>query len=106
MSEETKGAVSAESAVTGESGMNAVDSGNDTPPDGSEKQDSGKADNGAQEDAAGSKEPERFDKAALMRSARFKDSRDIVQAVLEDGKEYSMKETEKLIHKFLKGKVT
>jgi arginine repressor len=50
------------------------------------------------------KEP-RFTKEVLVKSKTFKDKRDLVSAILEDGVEYTVAEAEKEIEKFMKGKV-
>lgn len=50
------------------------------------------------------KEPT-FSKEALLKSVRFRDNRDIVSALLEDGKEYAILEVEDMITKYMKGKV-
>ena len=41
----------------------------------------------------------------LVTSARYIDKKDVVNAVLEDGKEYTLAEVDELIRKFMKGKV-
>lgn len=46
-----------------------------------------------------------FTKETLVKSKRFKDNRDIVSALLEDGKEYSIAEVEGKITEYMKGKV-
>ena len=46
-----------------------------------------------------------FTKEQLLNSDRFQGKRDLVRAVLADGKNYSAEETEKIIDKFLKGSV-
>ena len=46
-----------------------------------------------------------FSKEALLKSMRFRDNRDIVSAVLEDGVEYTISEVETMIANFMKGKV-
>jgi hypothetical protein len=46
-----------------------------------------------------------FSKEALLKSMRFRDNRDIVSAVLEDGVEYTISEVETMITNFMKGKV-
>jgi len=47
----------------------------------------------------------KFSKTQFVSSARYKDSIDLVNTVLEDGKEYSLEEVDKLIEKYMKGKV-
>lgn len=44
----------------------------------------------------------RFSKSALLESKTFRERRDILSAVLEDGRAYSKKEAEELIKKYLK----
>lgn len=46
-----------------------------------------------------------FLKEQLVDSAAFRDKRDVLMAILEDGKSYSKQQTEDLLAKFLKGKV-
>lgn len=46
-----------------------------------------------------------FPKKDLVNSKRFRDERDIVSALLEDGKEYTISEVEAMITKYMKGKV-
>ena len=46
-----------------------------------------------------------FTKEALMNSKRFRNERDLVSALLEDGKEYTIPEVEDAIAKYMKGKV-
>lgn len=48
----------------------------------------------------------RFAKSQLIRAERFEKDTDIVRAVLVDDVEYTIAETEVLIDKFKKGKVT
>lgn len=47
----------------------------------------------------------RYTKAQLIRSKRFSNRRDLLTAVLEDDKVYSIAEAEAAAEKFLKGKV-
>ena len=54
--------------------------------------------------ASAAKEPA-FTKIALVNSKRFRDKRDIVSALLEDGVEYTISEVEMMITKYMKGKV-
>lgn len=49
--------------------------------------------------------PVRYAKHQLMGAARYRDRQDVLSAVLMDGKEYSLKEAEKAIDRFMKGKV-
>lgn len=46
-----------------------------------------------------------FDKQQLVKSKRFKRYSDILEAVLQDGKKYTVAEAEKAVDKFMKGKV-
>lgn len=54
--------------------------------------------------ASAAKEPV-FTKIALVNSKRFRNERDIVSALLEDGVEYTVSEVEAMIAKYMKGKV-
>ena len=54
--------------------------------------------------ASAAKEP-KFIKDALVNSKRFCNERDIVSALLEDGKEYTVAEVEGMITKYMKGMV-
>ena len=47
----------------------------------------------------------KFTKEALVNSKRFRDERDIVSALLEDGVEYTISEVETMIMEYMKGKV-
>jgi len=46
-----------------------------------------------------------FTKEALVNSKRFRNERDIVSALLEDGAEYTVSEVEGMIMNYMKGKV-
>lgn len=48
---------------------------------------------------------EKFKKDNLISSARYAEKRDIVSALLEDDKEYTLSEVDELVKKFMKGKV-
>jgi len=50
------------------------------------------------------KEPT-FEKEAIVRSARYKDKLDLVNALLEDGKEYTLKQVDKAIEDYLNKEV-
>lgn len=50
------------------------------------------------------KEP-KFPKEDLVNSKRFRDERDLVSALLEDGVEYAVSEVETMIADYMKGKV-
>ena len=54
--------------------------------------------------ASAAKEP-KFSKEALVNSKRFRNNRDLVSALLEDGVEYTISEVEVMITNYLKGKV-
>ena len=47
----------------------------------------------------------KFTKEALVNSKRFRNERDIVSALLEDGVEYTVAEVEDAIMNYMKGKV-
>ena len=47
----------------------------------------------------------KFTKEALMNSKRFRNERDILSALLEDGVEYTISKVEEMITKYLKGEV-
>ena len=47
----------------------------------------------------------KFVKEALVNSKRFRDERDIVSALLEDGVEYAISEVEIMIAEYMKGSV-
>lgn len=46
-----------------------------------------------------------FTKEALVNSKRFRNERDIVSALLNDGEEYAISEVESMITEYMKGKV-
>ena len=46
-----------------------------------------------------------FAKESLLKSKRFKDERDIISALLVDGEEYTIKEVDDMIEKYMKGMV-
>lgn len=48
---------------------------------------------------------EKFTKDKLLVSSRYLEKKDIVSALLEDDKEYTLSEVDELIEKFMKGKV-
>lgn len=50
-------------------------------------------------------EVRKFPKEVLTSSNRYKHSTDLINALLEDGKEYSFDEVDNLIKKYMKGKV-
>lgn len=47
----------------------------------------------------------RFTKEQILSSKKYRDSRDLLQAVLEDSGTYSLEEVEKKIEDYRKGKV-
>lgn len=47
----------------------------------------------------------RFTKENIVLSATYAKRRDLVNALLEDGKEYTLKEVDTMIDNYLKGKV-
>lgn len=50
-------------------------------------------------------EVNKFSKEKIVASKRYKDKVDIVNALLSDGKEYSLEEVDDIINNFMKGKV-
>lgn len=46
-----------------------------------------------------------YNKNAFLRSVKYKDRRDLINALLQDGKEYTEKEAERIINNYMKGKV-
>lgn len=46
-----------------------------------------------------------FSKDELLRSEKYKLQTDVLNALLDDEKKYTIEETDKLIEKFMKGKV-
>jgi hypothetical protein len=46
-----------------------------------------------------------FTKEALVNSNRFRNERDIVSAILKDGEEYTVRQVEGAIAKYMKGTV-
>jgi len=46
-----------------------------------------------------------FTKESLVKSNRFKDKQDLVNAILDDGVEYTVNQVEDMIQNYLKGKV-
>lgn len=49
--------------------------------------------------------PQKYTKAALTGSLRFQGKRDLLNALLEDGKEYSVEEVETAINNYLNKEV-
>lgn len=65
---------------------------------------------GAKKDrAAAGTESERAEpkhtKQQVLASARYKDRRDLVSALLEDGRRYTVAEVDRMVDQFMKGKV-
>lgn len=46
-----------------------------------------------------------FSKTQLVRCARYRDRRDLVDALLDDSKKYTMEQVDKMIEKFMEGEV-
>lgn len=46
-----------------------------------------------------------FDKEQIVASARYGNQRDLVEALLEDGKKYTFEMVDKMIEKYKKGQV-
>ncbi len=57
--------------------------------------------NAANEVKKAKKAENRFSKEALLKSRLFRDKRDILSAVLNDGENYSKEEAQKLIKNYL-----
>lgn len=51
------------------------------------------------------KEVDTFTKVSIISSLRFADYKDILTAILDDKKKYSISEVNDLLDKFMKGKV-
>ncbi len=47
----------------------------------------------------------RFSKEQLIASERFRERRDIVDALLENGRQYTVKDVEEAIGRYMKGRV-
>lgn len=54
--------------------------------------------------ASAAMEP-KFTKEALVNSKRFRNERDLVSALLKDDVEYTISEVDRMVAKFMKGKV-
>lgn len=52
------------------------------------------------------KQEKRYDKADLLLSEKYKNKADYIEALLKDGKTYTLKEVEAAITKYEKGKVS
>ena len=57
------------------------------------------------EKGSGKTSPDFFEKRQLLESRRFRDKRDLLEAILSDGKEYTMEDVEQRIDDYRKGKV-
>ncbi len=51
------------------------------------------------------KEEKRYEKGQLVRSQRYRDQRDLVEALLIPGKGYTLREVDAALAKYRKGKV-
>jgi len=60
--------------------------------------------NAAAEEKSERAEP-RFTKKQVLSAARFKNRKDLVSAVLDDGKTYTIVEVDQMVDRFMKGKV-
>lgn len=47
----------------------------------------------------------RFTKQQVLASARYRDRRDLVSALLDDGRTYTIAEVGQMVDRFMKGKV-
>lgn len=59
----------------------------------------------AEAEKTGSAKAATYTKEQLMASNRYANRRDLISALLEDGKTYTLKEVDALMEKFMKGKV-
>ena len=48
---------------------------------------------------------QKYTKEQLTASARFRDRRDLVKALLEEGQQYTVAEADRMVREFMKGKV-
>lgn len=48
---------------------------------------------------------QKFSKAQILASAQYSNRRDLVDALLDDNKEYTKAEVDQLVDKFMKGQV-
>lgn len=51
------------------------------------------------------KESTKYKKEQLLYAERYRERRDLIQALLKDGQEYSVEEADRLLEDYLKGKV-
>lgn len=56
-------------------------------------------------EAAAAEQPQKYTKAALAGSKRFQSRRDLLNAILDDGKQYTIGEAEKEINNYLNKEV-
>lgn len=47
----------------------------------------------------------KFSKEQLLKSQKYKDERDLINALLKEDKKYSLSDVDKIIDDFMKGKV-
>ena len=59
----------------------------------------------SKETKAADEKAARYSKAQILRSARYAKRRDLLSALLENGKSYTTAEIDAVINKFMKGKV-
>lgn len=59
----------------------------------------------AAEEKAAEKESARYTREQILGSRRYRGQRDLICALLEDGKRYSLEEVDHLVDGYLKGKV-
>lgn len=52
------------------------------------------------------KEEGLFTKEQILQSSRFAKRRDLAEALLDENKQYTVEQTEKIMEEFMKGKVT
>lgn len=57
------------------------------------------------EQKAGERAEPMFSKPQLVRCSKYRDRRDLVDALLDDSKKYTMEQVDKMIDGFMKGKV-
>lgn len=53
----------------------------------------------------GTEAVQRFGKEQLLASARYKQRKDLVSVLLEDGRKYTIADVDRLVDQFMKGKV-
>ena len=56
------------------------------------------------EEKSGQTEP-KFTKQQVLASARYRNRKDLVSALLDDGREYTIAEVDRMVDGFMKGKV-